>query len=65
MERTVKLPLILINLHNLMPYGELEVCMHAFLASGVDRNGCLASFTHRCIYKLSNVKEAEWESEPV
>jgi len=26
----------LIKLHALMTYGEVEVCMHAFLAAGVD-----------------------------
>lgn len=52
-ERTAKLPSTLIKLHALMTYGEVETCMHAFLAAGVDGNGWLASCTRRCIYKMS------------
>ena len=64
-ERKAKIPSTLIKLHALMTYGEVEICMHAFLAAGVDRNGWLASCTRRYIYKMSIEQEAEWASEPV
>ena len=64
-ERTVKLPSTLIKLHALITYGEVEVCMHAFLTAGVVGNGWLASSTRHYIYKVSMEQEAEWASEPV
>jgi hypothetical protein len=55
----------LVKLHALMTHGEVEVRMNAFLAAGVNGNGCLASSTRRNIYKMSIELEAEWASEPV
>ena len=61
MERTVRLASSLIKLHALMTYGEVEICIYAF----VDGNGWLASCTRRYIDKMSIEQEAQWTSERV
>ena len=46
-ERAVKVPSVLITLRALMTNGEVEVCMHEFLAAGVHGIAWLALSTGR------------------